>query len=94
MLQMSVVEEVGMVRLIVERVQGLHGQVSVEWTTRDGTAKSYSHPTPDYQVRVLIMSSHFTLGTYYNSCSHSKADYQVRGYLILIVTSQKPLTSQ
>ena len=48
--QMSVAEEVGVVTLLVVRAQGLLGEVTVEWRTQDGTARSSGKTPPDYEV--------------------------------------------
>lgn len=43
------------VSLLVVRAQGLVGQVSVEWTTVDGTALSSGKISPDYVVRCHVL---------------------------------------
>ena len=50
-LQVSVPEEAGVIRLLVVRAQGLTGMISVEWRTQDGTAVSAGKNPPDFQVR-------------------------------------------
>ena len=44
-------EGVGMLNILVERAQGLIGDVEVEWRTEDGTAKSTGVNQRDYQVK-------------------------------------------
>ena len=50
-LQIQVSEGVGTLTILVERAQGLIGDVEVEWRTEDGTAKSTGINQRDYQVK-------------------------------------------
>ena len=52
--QVSVAEEVGSVSLLIVRAQGLLGDISVEWRTIDGTARSAGKSPPDYQVGLKL----------------------------------------
>ena len=47
-------EEAGIARLLVVRAQGYRGEVSVEWRTNDGTARSSGKFPPDYAVCIQI----------------------------------------
>lgn len=47
---MVVKEDSGIISLLVERAQGLIGNIDVEWKTDDGTAKSSGVQDPDYVV--------------------------------------------
>jgi len=58
-LQVSVSSTAGYVSLLVVRAQGLVGDVSVEWRTADGTARSAGKLQPDFLVSqnvVLLLS--------------------------------------
>ena len=59
MLKLSVAEEVGSVTLTIVRAQGLLGEVTVEWRTIDGTARSTGKTPPDFRVRKRIPMSIF-----------------------------------
>jgi len=50
--QKRVEEDVGVIQLVVERAQGINGEVSVEWKTADGTASSAGMTTFDFVVSV------------------------------------------
>ncbi|XP_053405379.1 adhesion G-protein coupled receptor V1-like [Mercenaria mercenaria] len=50
-----VAEEAGIVRLLVVRAQGYQGEVTVEWKTTDGTAKSFGKTPPDYSVSIHLL---------------------------------------
>ena len=54
--QISVREEVNVVRLMVLRMQGMLGDVSVEFRTVDGTARSSGKSPPDFVVRTRHVS--------------------------------------
>jgi hypothetical protein len=47
------------VTLLVARAQGLVGQISVEWTTVDGTARSSGKIPPDYVVCCDVLVNDF-----------------------------------
>lgn len=53
-LVVHVEEEQGVVKLLVVRAAGWHGDVSVEWRSRDGTAISTQSPR-DYVVGYLMI---------------------------------------
>ena len=55
MLQVDVSAPAGYVSLIVVRAQGLVGDVSVEWRTVDGTARSAGILQPDF----IVSSKHY-----------------------------------
>jgi len=46
-------EEDGHVNLMVERAAGLHGHVTCEWRTREGTAISHQLPK-DFEVEFKL----------------------------------------
>ena len=48
---MRVAEESGVARLLVVRAMGYQGEITVEWRTTDGTAKSSGKSPVDYSVR-------------------------------------------
>lgn len=50
-----------MVYLLVERAQGLIGDVSVEWRTEDATAISSGTSNPDYLVSVNCIRTAYRL---------------------------------
>ena len=56
---MTVPEEIGRVRLLVVRAQGLIGSVSVEYRTIDGTARSAGKTPADYLVCAVIYDFYF-----------------------------------
>ena len=47
---MRVAEESGVARLLVVRAMGYQGEITVEWRTTDGTAKSSGKSPVDYSV--------------------------------------------
>lgn len=53
---MRVSESVGVVSLLVERAQGVIGDISVEWSTEDATAVSTGVTSPDYQVCIILLT--------------------------------------
>ena len=48
-------EETGTLSLLVVRAQGLLGEVSVEWRTVDGSARSAGKTPEDYTVRNIYI---------------------------------------
>jgi hypothetical protein len=38
----------------VVRAQGYQGEITVEWKTTDGTAKSFGKTPPDYSVSTIV----------------------------------------
>jgi len=44
----------GYVSLLVVRAQGVVGDVSVEWRTLDGTARSAGKLQPDFLVSIIL----------------------------------------
>ena len=61
--QIRASEDDGIVSLLVVRAQGMLGQVSVEWRTTDGTAKSEGRKIPpDYVVSVVDIGTSVNLG--------------------------------
>lgn len=53
---MRVSESVGVVSLLVERAQGVIGEISVEWSTEDATAVSTGVTSPDYEVYISLLT--------------------------------------
>lgn len=57
--QVRVAEESGVARLLVVRAMGYQGEISVEWRTTDGTAKSSGKTPIDYSVSFNFLPTDF-----------------------------------
>ena len=56
MLTVAVPEEIGVMRLLVVRAQGLMGDITVEWRTVDGSAVSAGKEPIDFVVSLILQS--------------------------------------
>ncbi|ELU13347.1 hypothetical protein CAPTEDRAFT_91039, partial [Capitella teleta] len=54
--KVNVLEEEGVVSLLVVRAQGLLGDVLVEWRTVDGSARSAGKTPPDFEAQTNLLS--------------------------------------
>ena len=52
--QVTVPEEAGTISLLVVRAGGLLGEVTAEWRTLDGTARSSGKTPPDFEVSCVV----------------------------------------
>ena len=59
MLMVSVPEEIGIMRLLVVRAQGLKGDITVEWRTVDGSAVSAGKEPIDFVVSFISIFHNF-----------------------------------